>query len=231
MSFNRLNYDTGTYKQELNQSVAPGNYYLNQPPVFCKPCYPYSPSVRLQHSGGSVHDEIFAIDVDSELSGLFRKNTRNPKNQYHPYCNGQQCANGKPCKPGDPSCCNSKEFKVKRGDRFGDQKLRHWEDCFTPAEDTRLSNPPCTLRSTGWNRWEWLCLNPQDRVEAPFDHNISNRILVKDNHRPLIPNPISQDPALPKQNDLPCEKTAATCGNFTQPASVHWRNCETIPQY
>ena len=77
MSFNRLNYDTGTYKQDLNQSVGPGNYYLNQPPVSCEQCYPYPPSVRLQHSGDSVQRDMFMIDVDSELAGLFRKNTRN----------------------------------------------------------------------------------------------------------------------------------------------------------
>jgi hypothetical protein len=41
------------------------------------------------------------------------------------------------------------------------------------TDDSRLSNPPCNLRGTGWNRWEWLCLNPQERVEIPFDWNIT----------------------------------------------------------
>ena len=57
-------------------------------------------------------------------------------------------------------------------------------------EDTRLSNPPCTLRGTGWNRWEWLCQDPQEELR-PFDFNISNRIAAKDAHRPCIPIPIS----------------------------------------
>jgi hypothetical protein len=48
------------------------------------------------------------------------------------------------------------------------------------TEHTRLSNPSFNLRGTGWNRWEWLCLNPQDRVEIPFDFNISNPLLLND---------------------------------------------------
>jgi len=231
MSFNRLNYDTGTYKQELNQSIGPGNYHLNQPPVSCTPCYPYPSTVRLQHSGDSVQKDIFMIDVDSELSGLFRKNSRNPKNKYIPCCDGVTCTSGEPCGQGGSAGCKSKLFNIKRGQRFGDQNLKHWQDCFTPAEDTRLNNPACTLRGTGWNRWEWLCQDPQERIEMPFDWNVNNRIIVKDNHRPLIPHPISPEPVLPKQETLPCEETAATCGNFTQPASVHWRSCDTMKQY
>ena len=58
------------------------------------------------------------------------------------------------------------------------------------AEEIRTSNPPCNLRGTGWNRWEWLCMDPQERVLMPFDNMVSNRIIVKDNHRPCVPNPI-----------------------------------------
>ena len=54
-------------------------------------------------------------------------------------------------------------------------------DCFTSSEDTRLSNPPSTLRGTGINRWEWLCKNPQTDIEEPFDYQISSRILSKIN--------------------------------------------------
>ena len=69
------------------------------------------------------------------------------------------------------------------------------------AEDTRLSNPPITLRGTGWNRWEWLCQDPQQNAFVPFDYNIANRIVAKDNHRPYIQRPIDQSAALPPEND------------------------------
>ena len=107
----------------------------------------------------------------------------------------------------------------------------NFKDCFFVAEDTRLSNPPSNLRGTGINRFEWLCKNPQNNIEVPFDYNISNRIVVKDNHRPLIPTPIDQTLSLPKGGDLPCQKTMAVCSNYTNAPSVHWRQCSLIKKY
>ena len=74
---------------------------------------------------------------------------------------------------------------------------------------TRLSNPSCNLRGTGWNRWEWLCDNPQERVLMPFDTNISNRLVVKDNHRPVIPKLIDQTPILPSPSNEPIKVNIA----------------------
>ena len=68
------------------------------------------------------------------------------------------------------------------------------------AEDTRLSNPTMTLKGTGWNRWEWPCNDPQMNAFVPFDHNIANRIVAKDNHRPYLQRPIDQSAALPPAN-------------------------------
>lgn len=112
------------------------------------------------------------IDVDSELMGITRKKSKCPSENYLP--------------TETPYC-----------------KTRMPKDCLgLTREDTRLSNPPCTLRGTGWNRWEWLCTNPQERVLIPFDYNISNRLVVKDNHRPCIPKPLDQTNSLPpREND------------------------------
>jgi len=206
MSFNRLNYDTCEYKQTLAQSVGPGEYQINQPPISCEPCYPYSPSVRLQHSGDSVDTNRYMIDIDSELMNINRKASKCPSKKFIPTM-----------KNGELSSTES--------------NLTNWKDCFVPADETRLSNPPCNLRGTGWNRWEWLCLNPQNKVEIPFDWNVSNRIVVKDNHRPCVPTPISPYEILPKGGDLPCNSTGAACQAPTYPPSVHWRKCGTIKEY
>ena len=141
------------------------------------------------------------VDVDSELMGLNVKNSKCPSRLYL---------------PSNDEYCN---FKDEAGCPV-----------FT-GESTRLSNPPCTLRGTGWNRWEWLCLNPQDKVEMPFDTNISNRIVVKDNHRPCVPTPISAKPCLPKGGNIPCDKTTNVCSTPTYPPSVHWRKCDQIKDY
>ena len=107
-------------------------------------------------------------------------------------------------------------------------------DCKSlPREDTRMSNPPCTLRGTGWNRWEWLCQNPQDKALIPFDYNISYRLIAKDNHRPCLPTPISQVPTLPRDhfsNDIvtsgiPCSQESRDV------PSTHWRSCATYAPY
>lgn len=58
------------------------------------------------------------------------------------------------------------------------------------TESTRLSNPPCTLKCNGVNRWHTLCRNPQETALQPFDRvPTNNRILVKDNHRPCLQKP------------------------------------------
>lgn len=226
MSFSNLNYDKEAYKQSLNQSVGPGVYTLSNFSN-CKQCYPYPPSVRLQKQGNSHIRGQSLVDVDSELLGITRKHSKDINRQYNPSCVNDTCTSGEVCGQGVVGTCNGR----KPGQRHSDNNLQHWTDCFIPAEDTRLSNPSCNLRGTGWNRWEWLCLNPQDRVEIPFDWNINNRLIVKDNHRPCIPNPINQSPALPKGGNLPCEPTNAACSVFTQPNSVNWQTADNIRKY
>lgn len=77
-------------------------------------------------------------------------------------------------------------------------EMKLGKDCMgLTTEETRLSNPPCTLRGTGWNRWEWLCQNPQDKVFIPFDYNINERLVAKDNHRPCVQDPLNQNESLP----------------------------------
>jgi hypothetical protein len=44
----------------------------------------------------------------------------------------------------------------------------------------RLTNPPCTLRATGWNRWVDLLHDPQEVFETPFDFFIPSRTQSKD---------------------------------------------------
>ena len=87
MSFNRLNYDTCEYKQTLAQSIGPGHYQINTPPISCEPCYPYSPSVRLQRSGGSVDTSQYMIDIDSELMNITRPLSNCPSKKYLPKAN------------------------------------------------------------------------------------------------------------------------------------------------
>jgi len=185
MSFNRLQYDKGTYTRDLNESVKPGFYRINQPLTRCEPCHPHTPHVRLQSKGNSLYRDGTLVDVNSELLGLNRKLSNNPKAKYMPSkvgCSGS----------------GNKHFCGYDGKQAS-------ENCHKEDEHTRLSNPPCTLRGTGWNRWEWLCLNPQSNVEIPFDCYIDNRTVVKDNHRPFVPVPMTEMTLPSGSGDVPCE--------------------------
>ena len=224
MSFNRPSYDEGAYKKWIEQSTAPMNYHLGTPSngdENCEGCYPHPPTIRLQYHGDSVIKGVPLVDVDSELLGLNRQLSKDPSTLYRPCCldsmqrNGTTCTGGMPCGTGVTAECSS--ANTKPWQRPSDVNLKHFKDCMFNQEHTRLSNAPCNLRGTGWNRWEWLCINPQERVEIPFDWNVSSRTLAKDNHRPCIPTPLDQTPAMPLGGELPCPKLSGVCGNYIQP--------------
>jgi len=211
MSFNtRLNYDTCTYSTNLKQSVGSGDYQLNTPRNDCRACYTNDPSMRLANVvrsslGDSTCSDRPLIDVDSELRIMNRRATNCPTGKYM---------------PSDRPFCT----------------LTNVQECVTvrPQEDTRLSNPPCTLRGTGWNRWEWLCKDPQEKALMPFDYNINNRLVVKDNHRPCLPTPLNPLAALPAMNasDAVIAYNPESCmtANTDMPSTT-WRKCNTYAQY
>ena len=109
----------------------------------------------------------------------------------------------------------------------------HFKECVMPTrEDTRLSNPPSTLRGTGWNRWEWLCLNPQERVLEPFDFNIQTTLVARDNHRPSLPRPVDQTLAFPVPTDQAIETNLVKVPDVpTSAPSVQWRSLAEISRY
>lgn len=213
MSFSRLNHDSCTYKKNLQQSVGVGNYYTGQPRQDCQACFPEDTNYIIgSHNIGPIQHGISGatceplIDVNSELLGLTRPATNCPTNKYQKPKDTQ-----KVCDLHIPPTCKTMK-----------------------SEDTRLSNPPCTLRGTGWNRWEWLCTNPQDNATIPFDFNISNRLIAKDNHRPLIPTPINQTPLLPPWNasDDMYQSSWMSCKSRPNAdkyfPSVTWKHCDSI---
>tara|TARA_B110000285_G_C14961246_1_gene531801 strand:+ start:377 stop:1003 length:627 start_codon:yes stop_codon:yes gene_type:complete len=179
MSFNNLKYDTCSYKQVLSESIGACEYQLGTPFISCEDCFSNDPQLILQKNGVSVAKNVPQIDIDSDLMNITRKLTS----------------------------CSSKEFIPKfnaKGEIDNTIETKHFGNCNIPTrENTRLSNPASTLRGTGWNRWEWLCENPQKRSIVPFDLNINDRLVVKDNHRPLVPKPIDQSVFLPPQNNEP----------------------------
>lgn len=130
-------------------------YYLNQPSANCPTTFPVEVTTRIQKSGASWVEGEWKTDVESDLKGINRlgTNVRCESVHYHPQQNNMT----------QKSLAHAK-----------DESMRHTH--------ARLVDPPCTLRTTGWNRWQPLFHNPQENFETPFDFFIPSRDLDKEKY-------------------------------------------------
>jgi hypothetical protein len=218
-------YDVCSYKYQLAQEIGPGMYQLMRPDNQSVPILPKDPRYIAQSSGVSVSKNTALIDIDSELIGLSRNLTRCPDRQYMPNnnasfnCGAQTGKIRNGCQPFEKVCVDNTEIL-----KFADNGL--W------SEDTKLSNPPSTLRGTGWSRFEWLPADPQERVLHEFDYEINTKLLSKDNHRPCLPKPIDQYNVYPRPSNTPiCETIVPVQMVPTNPPSVNWQREDIISQY
>jgi hypothetical protein len=149
-------------------TTGPGRYIIESPNGYCNATFAPEPTTRIQKWGDAQVDGFGKTDVESDLFNLNRTTTRAVCGQYS---------------PGDNRMNNSSKRNIK--------------EASFPQNHSRLNDPPCTLRGSGWNRWQWLGQNPQENVMMPFDWYIPGRILHKDAHRPCIPTPNNPEPVLP----------------------------------
>lgn len=235
MSFNRLMYDNCEGLKKLEESTGPG-VYKNNTPVICGNCLQTDPHIQPYKTGASINSNVdwrfYAgpVDVESDLKNLNRVASRCPAKKYGPKCQNCECCNqGQPCGAGVIEKCKPQKVEGydkkstemnfrKLGQRCNDNSLVDFPSCYFGTEDTRLSNPPSTLRGTGINRFAPLCFNPQEKILFPGDYHVPTRLVFRDNHRPCIPSleTISKQP-LPDPQPLPCPETIKTCGAYTSP--------------
>jgi len=202
MSFTNLKYDTETYRHDLRESTGTLKYNINTPQQ-CEECYLNDPNLRIQRAGNSIDVTTPMIDIDSELLGLNRKASKNPEDFYLP-----------------------------EKDTYKNNTKINFDDCNMPkVESTRLSNPAENLRGTGWNRWEWLCHDPQSKLELPFSWNTNTNLLAKDNHRPRVPKPSDSDILPPNKGDIIIDPVTKFDEVPTEPVSVQWQSLTNIKQY
>jgi len=213
MSSNRLSYDTCSYTHSLGESVGVGDYMINTPTQDCNQCESTSPYIRPVKKFGPSYGSAW-VDTSSELLGLTRPASRCPSNKYIP------------------------------GEEDKQHKLSNLPECtYLTTEDTKLSNPPCTLRGTGINRFEFLPEQPQKHAITPFHRfGINVRAESKENHVPCMPTPGDHSVEI---NVLPGSKErVASCvygqefdetyfankwKNAPQPEpSMYWNTCDKI---
>jgi hypothetical protein len=191
----RLKNDREYIQTDLKQSIAPLEFALD--PSYaerCEPCISMEGG-WIGKQGVSYDASKPIIDTESDLFNLNRLLSKDPQFKYHPSCITKDC------------------MGVMNGCDACQPKLYHFRECGNKNEYTRTSNPVSTMRETGVNRFQPICLNPQDpsRWEHPGEIGINYRMVVKDNHVPCIPHPIDQTPALPIGGKLPCTLIYPTC--------------------
>lgn len=207
-TFERQMYDVQAYKKSLEESTGPLNYRLDPLQVSrCDPCRPAQPGL-IGRSGVSLTQQRALVDVESDLLRLNYKASHDPSQKYQPTCpQCGDCTEGYPCGGGVVAGCKNCQ-----------EQLTHLPACNPFTDYTRISNPICTARGVGINRFQTLCLNPQDesRWLHPSEIGISYRNVVKDNHVPCIPKMVDPTPLLPKGKAGPikCPKVNTTCGVY-----------------
>lgn len=203
-SWTRGHYDLGAHARDTKQSTDPLKWVLD--PSYAERCQPCRPadSGYIGKQGVSYDTTIPLVDTESNLRLLHIPNSKDPNVKYRPCCpECKDCSDGYPCGGGVTSGCDNCQAK-----------LWHFPSCHIKNEYTRLSNPTCTLRETGINRFQPLYLDPQDesRWKLQGETNINYRMVAKDNHIPCIPKLIDPCAALPDaDSELPCRLTFPVC--------------------
>jgi len=238
-SFERQLYDVQAYKKSLEESTAPLKYRMDPISVTrCDPCRPAQPGY-IARTGVSITHQRPLVDVESELLRLNIRASKDPDQDYKPTCpQCGDCMDGYPCGGGVVAGCQKCQ-----------EALYHLPLCGPFTDATRISNPICTARGVGINRFQVLCLNPQDesRWLHPSEVGISYRNVVKDNHVPCIPKMIDPTPLLPTGNGVyrpadRCPKIKAQapapdqelCGVFRDPMhkmgmiNRNWNNSQFV---
>uniref|UniRef100_A0A6C0HEI3 Uncharacterized protein n=1 Tax=viral metagenome TaxID=1070528 RepID=A0A6C0HEI3_9ZZZZ len=166
-------------------------YYINPPEANCPSMFPVEPTTRIQMQGNSWPQAQWRTDIETDLKGINRFGNR--------------------------VRCDEKLYNPEQN-KFNSTPLEHAQDGTFPLNFNRLHNPPCTLRATGWNRWDTLFHNPQETFEQPFDWFVPARLLDKERtkSKPRYPN----QPPIPPYNSM---KDTQKFGDITVPGSVQGR--------
>jgi hypothetical protein len=151
----RLRNDDFRQSDDMRITGYAMQYYLNAPGINCPASYPVDATTRIQKSGASWVNGQWKTDVESDLKNINRLGTRVRDNaaSYNPKTNA-----------------------------FNKMALHPAADESLPELFNRMTNPPCTLRATGWNRWQPLIHDPQLTFETPFDFFIPSRMQDKERY-------------------------------------------------
>jgi hypothetical protein len=164
-SMTRGKWDDFRHMDDMRITSYAGRYAINVPAANCPNTYIVNPTTRIQKHGNSWPTQQWKTDVESDLRGINRFGNR--------------------IRAGDNSCEKGTLYNPDTN-RMNNIPLEAAPDGNFPMIFSRTDNPSCTLRCTGWNRWDPLFHNPQETFETPFDFFIPSRSIDKERCRMRI---------------------------------------------
>jgi len=181
-SMTRYRHDVGKMVENNEISTGPGRWALGVPNAYGNAAF-VAAATTINQKWGASHDMTSTkTDVESDLKNLGRPTVRTTCGQYHPEQGAAVAA-----------------------------RLTAMPETDFPQTATHLVDPPCTLRGTGVNRWQWLCENPQEKVMVPFEYLIDSRHAAKD----AVYNAMDK----PLENSKAVRERLFRCGQvFMEPA-------------
>jgi hypothetical protein len=166
-SMTRYKHDNGKMIENNEISTGPGRWALGVPNAYGNAAFVATPTT-INQRWGAAHDMTSTkTDVESDLKNLGRPTVRTTCGQYQPE-QGQAVA----------------------------QRLTAMPEADFPQTASHLVDPPCTLRGTGINRWQWLCENPQENVMVPFEYLVDSRHAAKDSVYTAMDKPLESSKAV-----------------------------------
>jgi hypothetical protein len=161
----RYKHDVGKMVENNEISTGPGRWALGVPNAYGNAAYIPDVTTINQKWGASHIMTSTKTDVESDLTNRGRPTVRTTCGQYQP----------------------------RQGAALAAQLTAMPEASF-PQTASHLVDPPCTLRGTGINRWQWLGTNPQENVMVPFEYLVDSRHASKDDVYDKLMQPIEQSP-------------------------------------
>ena len=147
----RTRHDPMKMEENNDISTGPGRWAINPPNAYGNAAYIPNVTTINQKWGASHIMTSTKTDVESDLLNVGRPSVRTTCGQYQPAQGASMAA-----------------------------KLTPMPEVIIPQISSHLVDPPCTLRGSGGNRWQWLCENLQQKVMMPFEHLVDSRHAVKD---------------------------------------------------
>lgn len=147
----RYRHDVGKMVENTEISTGPGRWALGVPNAYGNAAFVPDVTTINQKWGASHIMTSTKTDTESDLKNLGRPTVRTVCGQYQPEQGASMAA-----------------------------RLTVMPEASFPQTASHLVDPPCTLRGTGINRWEYLCENPQENVMVPFEYLVDSRHASKD---------------------------------------------------